>query len=102
MGIATDHSLPQAGMASAPETSTEHAQRVDLFIFAMVGVAAAMSWARILPRINGIDVLAVTAVLGGGYPVFREALENLIQTNDDGTSMTIALAAALANRRTCL
>lgn len=62
MGIATDHSLPQAGMASAPETSTEHAQRVDLFIFAMVGVAAAVSWARILPRINGIDVLAVTTV----------------------------------------
>ena len=103
MGIATDHSLPQAGMASAPETSTEHAQRVDLFIFAMVGVAAAVSWARILPRINGIDVLAVTAVLGGGYPVFREALENLIARRMTmELSMTIALAAALANSRTCL
>jgi Cd2+/Zn2+-exporting ATPase/Cu+-exporting ATPase len=65
----------------------------------LVGVAAAVSWARILPRINGIDVLAVTAVLGGGYPVFREALENLIARRTTmELSMTIALAAALAIR----
>jgi cation transport ATPase len=65
----------------------------------LVGVAAAVSWARILPRINGIDVLAVTAVLGGGYPVFREALENLIARRMTmELSMTIALAAALAIR----
>jgi P-type Cu+ transporter len=84
-----------------PGNRPEHgrAQRVDLFIFAMVGVAAAVSWARILPRINGIDVLAVTAVLGGGYPVFREALENLIARRMTmELSMTIALAAALAIR----
>jgi heavy metal translocating P-type ATPase len=101
MGIATNHSLPQAGVASAPESGPErgHSERVDLFIFALVGIAAAVSWAGILPRINGTDLLAVTAVLGGGYPVFREALENLVARRMTmELSMTIALAAALAIR----
>lgn len=100
MGIATNHSLPQAEIASAPHPSPEHhGERVDLFIFALVGIAAIVSWAQILPRIHGIDVLAVTAVLGGGYPVFREALENLVARRMTmELSMTIALVAALAIR----
>jgi hypothetical protein len=40
----------------------------------MVGAAVAVSSARIIPQVKGIDVLAVTAVLAGGFPVFREAL----------------------------
>ena len=101
MGIATNPSLQRARMASPPKSGPQHGhrERVDLFIFALVGIAAAVSWARILPRVNGIDVLAVTAVLGGGYPVFREALENLIARRMTmELSMTIALAAALAIR----
>ena len=43
--------------------------------------------------------LPVAAVLGGGYPVFREAMENLLARRMTmELSMTIALTAALGNR----
>ena len=72
---------------------------MDLVIFGLIGAAAAVSWLRIIPAVKGIDVLAVTAVLGGGYPVFHEALENLLARRMTmELSMTIALTAALAIR----
>ena len=101
MGIATNHSIPQAGVASATaqRSEHEHVERVDVFCFVLVGVSAAISWTGILPHVGGIDWLALTAVLGGGYPVFREALENLLARRMTmELSMTIALAAALAIR----
>jgi heavy metal translocating P-type ATPase len=101
MGIATNHSIPQAGVASATAQGSEHehVERVDVFCFVLVGVSAAISWTGILPQVGGIDWLALTAVLGGGYPVFREALENLLARRMTmELSMTIALAAALAIR----
>lgn len=103
MGIVANHSIPNGeaeNQESLPSTGYHgHAKGVDLVIFAMVGIAAAVTWAGIVPRINGIDLLAVTAVLGGGYPVFREALQNLVARRMTmELSMTIALVAALAIR----
>jgi heavy metal translocating P-type ATPase len=83
------------------EPAPDHArvERVDVVVFALVGAAAAVSWAGLVPRVGGIDLLAVAAVLGGGFPVFREALENLLSRRMTmELSMTIALAAALAIR----
>jgi heavy metal translocating P-type ATPase len=103
MGIASSHSAPQLAGADV-EVNHEapgHAgvTRVDLLIFGLVGAAAAVSWLRVVPTVKGIDVLAVAAVLGGGYPVFREAMENLLARRMTmELSMTIALAAALAIR----
>ncbi|HUI80789.1 MAG TPA: cation-translocating P-type ATPase [Bryobacteraceae bacterium] len=103
MGIAANHSNPRPKPAiledGPPVADHSHARRIDLFTFALVGIAAAVSWAGIVPRINGIDLLAVTAVLGGGYSVFREAIENLVARRMTmELSMTIALIAALAIR----
>ena len=104
MGIVANHSVPQADVASAGETAGQpvnhrRVERVDLVIFALVGIAALVTWARIVPRVYGIDVLALTAVVGGGYSVFREALENLMSRRMTmELSMTLALAAALAIR----
>jgi cation transport ATPase len=103
MGIASSHSVPQLAGADR-ETGHEPVEesggnRVDLVIFGLVGAAAAVSWLKIVPSVRGIDVLAVAAVLGGGYPVFREALGNLLARRMTmELSMTIALAAALAIR----
>jgi P-type Cu+ transporter len=101
MGSATRPLLRQAEINQPVSERREHAhvERVDVVIFVLVGVAAAISWAGLVPRVHGIDLLAVTAVLGGGYPVFREALENLIARRMTmELSMTIALVAALAIR----
>jgi Cd2+/Zn2+-exporting ATPase/Cu+-exporting ATPase len=103
MGIASGQSAPQlAGSQREIDAETpEHAggNRVDLVFFGLVGAAAVVSWLGIVPRVKGIDVLAVTAVLGGGYSVFREALENLLARRMTmELSMTIALTAALAIR----
>ena len=103
MGIAANHSIPNPEAVTQESGSViveqSHGQGVDLFIFAMVGIVALVSWARLVPQINGIDFLAVTAVLGGGYTVFREALQNLVARRMTmELSMTIALVAALAIR----
>ncbi|MCU1235556.1 MAG: ATPase [Candidatus Solibacter sp.] len=103
MEIAANQSIQPDGDVAHQEGADAHEHdgigRPDIVIFLMVGVAAAVSWARIVPPVKGIDVLAVTAVLAGGYPVYREALQNLFARRMTmELSMTIALIAALAIR----
>src|SRR5450631_1400672 len=103
MGIASSHSVPQLAGAEREidHEPPEHAggNLPDLVIFGLVGAAAVVSWLKVVPTVKGIDVLAVAAVLGGGYPVFREAMENLLARRMTmELSMTIALTAALAIR----
>ena len=101
MGTAANQSRSEtvnhAGAQTAVEEHSGHG--VDLVVFALVGMAAVLSWSGWVPRIAGVDWLAVAAVLGGGYPVFREALENLLARRMTmELSMTLALVAALAIR----
>ena len=102
MGAAENFSVPQPVPAGAPASKLEpheHVNRPDVVIFALVGVAAAVSWLGFMPRVAGIDLLAVAAVLGGGGTVFREAVENLLARRMTmQLSMTLALIAALAIR----
>jgi Cd2+/Zn2+-exporting ATPase/Cu+-exporting ATPase len=94
-------SEPDPAVGEVSHVPAEHAEghQVDLVIFGLVGAAAVVNWLGLVPLVKGIDVLAVTAVLGGGYTVFREALENLLARRMTmELSMTIALAAALAIR----
>jgi Cd2+/Zn2+-exporting ATPase/Cu+-exporting ATPase len=103
MQTAAKHSVSPAGDAAADNYQELQedggVERPDVVIFLMVGVAALVSWVGIIPPVKGIDLLAVTAVLGGGIPVFREALQNLFARRMTmELSMTIALVAALAIR----
>jgi heavy metal translocating P-type ATPase len=69
----------------------------DLLRFTLVGFAAALSWTGVTPRFAGIDPLSLAAAFVGGYPVFREAVDNLVARRMTmELSMTLALAAALA------
>src|SRR5579883_3456171 len=62
-----------------------------------VGVILALAWLRIVSRVNGIDVLALAGVLIGGYPIFKEAISDLLERRMTmELSMTIALLAASA------
>jgi Cd2+/Zn2+-exporting ATPase/Cu+-exporting ATPase len=80
---------------------------VDLIRIGLVALACLASWLGLwqhLARWQGLseiiadfDLIALAATLLGGYPIFKEAIANLIaQRMTMELSMTIALAAALA------
>ena len=62
---------------------------------AFVATVLVVVWARVVPRVHGIDILALAGVLIGGYPIFKEALADLWERRMTmELSMTIALVAA--------
>src|SRR5271157_4167361 len=62
---------------------------------AFVAVILAAVWTRLIPRVHGVDIVAVIGLLIGGYPIFKEALADLWERRMTmELSMTIALVAA--------
>jgi len=89
--------------ANEPEVSAEdhehdHPLRpLELIRIAVVALAAAAVWFRIWEPFPHISLIGVIATLAGGYPIFKEAFENIIERKMTmELSMTIALLAALA------
>jgi heavy metal translocating P-type ATPase len=69
----------------------------DLIRIAFVGLAAAAVWFRLWEPFPHISVVGIAATLIGGYPIFKEAFEHIVQRKMTmELSMTIALVAALA------
>ena len=103
MGTASRHSVPQCRSRSRNRPRAVGTRRagigVDLVIFGLVGAAAAVSWLEVVSRSSRDRRAGGSGGLGGGYPVFREALENLLARRMTmELSMTMALVAALAIR----
>jgi Cd2+/Zn2+-exporting ATPase/Cu+-exporting ATPase len=80
---------------------------VDLLRIGLVAVAVVASWFGLWKSLAGMlglseavasfDLIALVATLVGGYPIFREAVANLVTRRMTmELSMTIALLAALA------
>jgi heavy metal translocating P-type ATPase len=70
--------------------------RADLARIAFVAAAAAAVWFRVWEPFAGVSVLGLVGTLGGGWPIFHEAWENIRQRRMTmELSMTIALVAAL-------
>ncbi len=68
---------------------------VDWARVGFVAVVLVLVWLGVIPRVNGIDILALAGVLIGGYPIFKEAIADLLQRRMTmELSMTIALVAA--------
>ena len=64
---------------------------------AFVAVASAAVWFRVWEPIQSVSVIGVIGLLVGCWPIFREALENLISRRMTmELSMTIAIVAAAA------
>jgi heavy metal translocating P-type ATPase len=62
---------------------------------AFVAVLLVLVWAKVIPRVSGIDILALAGVVIGGYPIFKEAIADLLERRMTmELSMTIALVAA--------
>jgi heavy metal translocating P-type ATPase len=70
---------------------------VDLARIGFVALAAAAVWFRVWEPFARISVIGLAATLIGGYPIFKEAIENILERKMTmELSMTIALVAALA------
>ena len=78
----------------------EHGHGVEwaeLVRIAFVSLAAAAVWFRLWEPFPHISVIGIAATLIGGYPIFKEAFENIVERKMTmELSMTIALLSALA------
>jgi len=82
------------------EHGTEHEhglEWVELVRIGFVALAAAAVWLRVWEPFPRFSVIGIAAALIGGYPIFKEAFENIVERKMTmELSMTIALLAALA------
>lgn len=96
----------QPHTATQPETpgsqevhEQDGVSKVDLVRIGLVGLAVVLCWFRIWQPYPPLDLVGLFAVLLGGYPIYREALADILSRRMTmELSMTIALAAALVIR----
>lgn len=96
--------IAEAGIHLPEPTETheahdhEHSFKiVDLLRVVFVALAAAAVWFRLWEPFDRVSVIGLAATLIGGYPIFEEAFENLLERRMTmELSMTIALVSALA------
>jgi Cu+-exporting ATPase len=63
----------------------------------LVALGAALVWFRVWEPFSRLSVIGLVVTIVGGWPIFREAVENLVERRMTmELSMTIALVAALA------
>jgi heavy metal translocating P-type ATPase len=86
-----------------PRLGAEHEEHghgvewTELIRIAFVAMAAAAVWFRLWEPFPHISVIGIAATLIGGYPIFKEAFENILERKMTmELSMTIALLSALA------
>jgi heavy metal translocating P-type ATPase len=84
------------------EAGAEHEQHghgvewAELARIAFVALAAAAVWFRLWEPFAHFSVIGIVATLIGGYPIFKEAFENIVERKMTmELSMTIALLSAL-------
>jgi Cd2+/Zn2+-exporting ATPase/Cu+-exporting ATPase len=80
-----------------PDEDSHGVDWLDLTRIAFVAIAAAAVWFRIWEPFPRVSLIGILATVVGGYPIFKEAIENIVQRKMTmELSMTIALLAALA------
>jgi heavy metal translocating P-type ATPase len=96
------HTDPHSACASCCEVPAEHAHEhgfevVEVLRVVFVALAAAAVWFHLWEPFHRVSVIGLAATLIGGYPIFKEAFENVVERRMTmELSMTIALASALA------
>ena len=95
----------QTEFSETERTSRRHEHEItgtgvewtELVRIAFVALAAAAVWFRLWEPFPHISVIGIAATLIGGYPIFKEAFENIVERKMTmELSMTIALLSALA------
>ncbi len=70
---------------------------VELARIGLVGLAAVAVWFRLWEPVAAVSIIGVAGLLVGGWPILKEAIENLIARRMTmELSMTIAIGAAAA------
>src|SRR5579863_3684375 len=91
--------LPEEPAENHDTDHEEHAHGIDwrdLARIVFVALAAAAVWFRVWEPLTHFSIIGIAATLIGGYPIFKEAVENIFQGRMTmELSMTIALVAAL-------
>jgi heavy metal translocating P-type ATPase len=73
------------------------AELSDILRVVFVALAAAAVWFHLWEPFHKVSVIGLAATLIGGYPIFKEAFENILERRMTmELSMTIALLSALA------
>src|SRR5580700_4736112 len=84
----------------------EHAlEWAEIVRIVLVALAAAAVWLRLWEPLSGISVIGVAGLLIGGWPIFKEAFENLLarrMTMELSMSIAIVAAAAISEFFTAL
>ena len=97
---------PSHEHASDEHDDHEHAfEWSEMIRIALVGLAAAMVWFRLWEPVSALSIVGVAGLLIGGWPIFKEALENLIakrMTMELSMSIAIIAAAAISEFFTAL
>ena len=84
----------------------EHAfESLEMVRIVLVGLSAAAVWLRLWEPVAAFSVIGVAGLLIGGWPIFKEAFENLIakrMTMELSMSIAIVAAAAISEFFTAL
>jgi len=89
--------MQPSGNGSEPAEQERGFEWVELIRIAFVAFAAAAVWFRVWEPFPHVSVVGIAASLIGGYPIFKEACENIVERKMTmELSMTIALLSALA------
>ncbi len=92
------HSRPGAPIAAKQSEEHGHAfMWLEAALIAFVALAAAAVWFRIWEPIPSVSLIGILGLLVGGWPIFKEAFENILARRMTmELSMTIAIVAAAA------
>ena len=90
------HSTPDHDGESGRGEQEHGLKRTDLARIAFVGLGALAVWLRAWEPLPRVSIIGVVVALIGGWPILKEAIENLRQRRMTmELSMIIALTAAL-------
>ena len=94
--VSTAPAPNDAGPARGGDAHHHAIEWLDVARVAFVALAAAAVWFRLWEPLPRISIVGLAATLVGGYPIFKEAAENVLERKMTmELSMTIALVAAL-------
>ncbi len=103
-GVAGEASTHSHSSCTSCEVSAEHDhdhehgfELLEVLRVVFVALAAAAVWFHLWESFHRVSVIGLVATLIGGYPIFKEAFENILERRMTmELSMTIALLSALA------